>query len=83
MKVCSFVEAALIQWMEDGLYSHTFTVQLDNRMGRKTLLVCVPGKRIDLKTGEDSIIHQLSAHRMSYVTYYTGGINVFACELEV
>lgn len=75
------VGLALYQWMEDGLYGHTFTIQLDKRWSHKNLLICVYGKYVELTRDDDSEMEKLASMRLSYDSYYTGGINVFAIEL--
>lgn len=81
VKLKAIVGVGLYQWMEDGLYGHSFTVQMDKRWNHKNLLICVYGKRVDLARDEDSELEKLANMRMSYDSYYTGGINVFAIEL--
>lgn len=84
LKMKSVVEAALIYWMEHGLKGHVFTVQIDKRLSKRTLLVCVNGKYVHVEEveGEDnSIFEAISGTRLICDTYYTGGINVFAVEI--
>jgi len=78
------VETALIEWMERGLCGNRFAVQIDNRLSRKTLIVCVPGKNIPLVKEDDSLYGIVSKvnKRVSFDSYFTGGTNVFAIELE-
>lgn len=82
------VESALVQWMDKGLFGHNFTVQIDNRFEKKTLLICVPGKNVPLMKEDDEVYSIILEKRISFDTrvsfddYYTGGINVFAIELE-
>jgi len=82
IKMRMLVEEALVKWMEDGLWGHNFTVQIDNRRNRRVLLICVPGKRVDLSGRDDDFIDRITPVRMSFDSYYTGGINVFAIEMD-
>lgn len=92
-KMKYMVESALLTWMDNGLRGHIFTVQIDRRFAKKSLLVCVLGKKvkavgdIDTRRPADEVIEVISDTRklfdtrLSYDTYYTGGVNVFAIEL--
>ena len=80
------VESTLITWMENGLSGHIFTVQIDKRLSRRTLLICVHGKyvpvdRNHIKGRDEGFLEMLATIGLSYDMYYTGGINVFAVEL--
>jgi len=80
------VESTLVAWMENGLSGHIFTVQIDKRLSRRTLLICVHGKYVEverknLRNKEENFLDALATTGLSYDTYYTGGINVFAVEL--
>lgn len=92
MKMKYMVDAALTTWMDKGLKGHIFTVQIDNRFSKKTLLICVFGKHVpvidtEVEYSEDGVLEIISGTRLpfdtrlSYDTYYTGGINVLAIEM--
>lgn len=72
---------ALITWMNGGLRGHVFTVQVDKRLSRETLLMCVHGKYVSVENDDNSIIKVLTGEILPFETYYTGGINVFAVEI--
>ena len=74
-------EDALITWMNGGLKGHVFTVQIDKRLSRETLLMCVHGKYVPVENDDNSIIKVLTGEILPFETYYTGGINVFAVEI--
>jgi len=81
VKIQMMAEDALITWMKNGLFGHVFTVQIDKRLSRNTLLMCVHGKYVPVETDENSILDVLTGESISFDTYYTGGINVFAIEI--
>lgn len=81
IKIQMMAEDALVTWMNNGLLGHVFTVQIDKRLSRNTLLMCVHGKYIPVQTDENSLLDVLTGDSISFDTYYTGGINVFAIEI--
>lgn len=71
----------LITWMNGGLRGHIFTVQIDRRLSRETLLMCVHGNYVNVSNDDNSLIKVLTGEILPFETYYTGGINVFAVEI--
>lgn len=80
-KMRNMAEDALDMWMTNGLLGHVFTVQIDRRFSKKTLLICVHGKYVPIKRSDDGFFEILSGASISFDTYYTGEINVFAIEI--
>jgi len=81
IKMSNMAAAALITWLENGLEGHVFTVQIDERWVSKTLLICIHGKYIKVDNIENIVLETVNGKILSYDTYYTGGINVFAIEI--
>lgn len=81
LKIQMMAEDAFVTWMENGLLGHVFTVQIDKRLSRNTLLMCVHGKYVPVQTDENSLMDVLTGDSISFDTYYTGGINVFAIDI--
>lgn len=83
LKMQYLAEAALVQWMDKGLYGNTFTFQIDKRFSRTTLLVCVPGRYTPLENDDESMLVIMEKHgeKILFDTYYTGGLNVLAVEV--
>lgn len=81
LKAKYMAEGALVQWMEEGLEGHLYTVQIDKRLSRKTLLICVPGKYTPYDKDVEGMVEIMEGTKLSIDTYYTGGLNVFAIEL--
>lgn len=87
LKMKYMADGVLVSWMENGLAGNDFTVQVDKRFARKILLICVPGDYVPIVHEEnednqlDMLTDVLSGTRLSYDTYYTGGVNIFAIEL--
>ena len=81
IKIQMMAEDALVTWMSNGLLGHIFTVQIDKRLSRNTLLMCVHGKYVPVHTDENSLLDVLTGDSISFDTYYTGEINVFAIEI--
>ena len=77
----SMAKKALKAWMNGGLNGHIFTVQIDRRLSRETLLMCVHGPYVSLENEDNNFIKVLTGEILPFETYYTGGINVFAVEI--
>lgn len=75
-------EDALLTWMNNGLKGHIFTVQIDKRLSRETLLMCVHGKYVPANSDENSLMRVLTGDILPFETYYTGEINVFAVDID-
>ncbi|MDO4187510.1 MAG: VanZ family protein [Lachnospiraceae bacterium] len=75
-------EDALLTWMNNGLKGHVFTVQIDKRLSRETLLMCVHGPYVPAESDENSIMKVITGEILPFETYYTGGINVFAVDID-
>ena len=67
--------------MNGGLNGHIFTVQIEKRLSRETLLICVHGPYVSLENEDNSFFKVLTGEILPFETYYTGGINVFAVEI--
>lgn len=80
-KIELMAQDALVTWMNGGLRGHIFTVQIDRRLSRETLLMCVHGPYVSVENDENSLIKVLTGEILPFETYYTGGINVFAVEI--
>lgn len=81
IRIQNIAEDALVTWMENGLRGHVFTVQIDKRLSKDTLLMCVHGKYVPVESDANSLLDILTGDSIVYDTYYTGGINVFAVEI--
>lgn len=77
----SMAKKALNTWMNGGLNGHIFTVQIEKRLSRETLLICVHGPYVSLENEDNSFFKVLTGEILPFETYYTGGINVFAVEI--
>lgn len=74
-------EDALLSWMNGGLRGHIFTVQIDRRLSKETLLMCAHGKYVPVENDDKSLIKLLTGEILPFETYYTGGINVFSVDI--
>ena len=81
LRVQFMAESGLLEWMDNGLHGSLYVVQMEKRLGHRTLLISVPGRCVPLTRDDDSYIEVLSGTRLSFDTYYTGGVNVFAIEV--
>lgn len=71
----------IIAWMKGGLRGHVFTVQIDKRLSRETLLMCAHGPYVAIESHDNGLFKVLTGEILPFETYYTGGINVFAVEI--
>lgn len=81
LRVRLMAEAALLEWMEKGLRGTVYDVRLDVRFFHKTVMLSIAGWEVPLVRSKDSYVEILSGTRLSFDSYYTGGVNVFAIDV--